>query len=62
MPILNISKTLKLMRTTISKPVAAHDTPLQRGAPKWSRAGEAQMLNYPDNKVFRWPTIQRSVL
>jgi hypothetical protein len=62
MPILNISKTLKLMRATISNPVAAHDTPLQQTAPERSRAAEPQMLNCADNKVFRWPTIQRSVL
>jgi len=39
MPILNISKTLKLMRATISNPVAAHDTPLQQTAPSTPRRG-----------------------
>src|ERR1700730_18449329 len=52
MPILNISKTLRLMPTTIAAPVALHDTPLQRTALTRSRACGTQMLNYSDNQIF----------
>jgi hypothetical protein len=57
MPILNISKTLKLMH---------HDTPPHQAAlksdAKASGTHAVQMLNCAENKVFRRLTIQRSFL